>query len=301
VNPNEPAMLELSSHHEAVEIYNKFFSIHAGSTGLDLLRSILSHFSRLPYENISKIIKYNNHFDDVERIRLPREVMEGHVESHLGGTCFSLTYFLQTILTHHGFVCYPAMADMRWGKNVHCVIIVEIDRIKYLVDPGYLLNQPMELRPDKPKLYKTEFSGVELVFHERSGFIDLYTFDRHQMKWRYRFRDRPVPPEAFLSHWLSSFRWNSMHGLCLTKVEKDRLIYIHKTFMRETTFGEKKNFNIKNTVHATIQGVFGIDSRLVEEALAAVEANMARERELGLWVPKDKGRRGVKGEGGVEG
>ncbi len=285
-------LLDISTQKKAVERFNSVFSVHERPTGLDLLSVILTHFSNFPYENISKIIKYHHHFEGVQKIRLPREIMEDHVQYHLGGTCFSLTYFLEAILTHHGYLCYPAMADMRWGKNVHCVLVVELDKRKYLVDPGYLLNQPMELSADKPRLFKTEFTGVELNFHDGGAVIDVYTFDKTGKRWRYRFVDRPVSIETFLMHWLASFQWNSMHGLCLTRVEKDRLIYIHKTFMRETTFGQKKNYNIKNTLHASIQGIFGIDSKLVEEALTAIESNMARERELGLWKPKDKRKNG---------
>ena len=281
---------EPSRHFKAVELFNRYFSISNAHHGIALLENLLSHFSRFPYENISKIIKYQRHFEGMEKIRLPWEIMEDHARHHLGGTCFSLTYFLQTILCRHGFLCCPVMADMRWGRNVHCALVVELDTKKYLVDPGYLLHRPMEIHPGKPRLYKTEFSGVELVFQTDSDQIELYTFDRHQKKWRYRFRNRPVPADIFINHWLSSFHWNSMHGLCLTKLEKDRMVYIHKTFMRETTFDQKINTNIKNNVHESIHRIFGIDPGLVEEALAAVKVNMEREREMGLWIPKSHRR-----------
>lgn len=279
-------ILDPSRHTDAVERFKTLFSVSDNPPGLDFLETILSDFSGFPYENISKIIKYHRHFEGVERIRLPEEVVEDHARYRLGGTCFSLTYFLQTILIQTGFGCYPVMADMRSGKNVHCALVLTLDGRRYLVDPGYLLSQPMELNVEKPRMYRTPFSGVELVFRPEQEVYDLYTFDRSEMKWRYRFRDRPVSAETFLRHWLSSFGWSSMHGLCLTRIEKNRMIYVHKTFMRETYLGEKRNVNIKKNYHATIREVFGIVPQLVEEALAAVEANMARERELGLWVPK---------------
>jgi arylamine N-acetyltransferase len=257
---------------------------------MDLLIEILSHFSHLPYENISKIIKYRNHFDETTKIRLPYEVMDNHAEHHLGGTCFSLTFLLQMILTHFGYASYPVSADMRWGKHVHCALLVTINRIKYLVDPGYLLNQPMEINKDHNRLYKTPFSGVELNFRKESETYELYTFDRKQRKWRYRFQDRPVSNEDFLKIWLDSFAWNSMHGLCLTKVQKDRMVYIHKTFMRETDFESKRNVNIKNNYHETIFQIFGIGQSLVEQALAAIEFNMTREIEMGIWTPKKEWR-----------
>ncbi len=281
-----PDISEISRHFTAVDLFDRYFSVSHARGGIALLENLLSHFSRFPYENISKIIKYQHHFQSTEKIRLPWEIMEDHARHRLGGTCFSLTYFLQTILCRHGFICYPVMADMRWGRNVHCALVVELDSTKYLVDPGYLLHHPMEICPGKPRLYKTECSGVELVFQANSDRIELYTFNRHQKKWRYRFQDKPVSADTFLDHWLSSFHWNSMHGLCLTKLEKDRMVYIHKTFMRETTFDRKVNTNIKNRVHESIHGIFGIDPVLVEQALEAVKINMEREREMGLWIPK---------------
>ena len=79
-----------------------------------------------------------------------------------------------------------------------------------------------------------------------------------------------------------------MHGLCLTKVQKGKMIYIHKTYMQETSYDVKKKFNIKNHVHGTINKLFGIDAQITEEALSAAEANMNREREMGLWVPSSR-------------
>jgi arylamine N-acetyltransferase len=257
---------------------------------MDALREILNVFSRFPYENLSKIIKYRHHFNESERIRLPVEVIEDHVSYGLGGTCFSLTFFLQTVLTLRGYRCYPVMADMRWGRNVHCAVVVVLDGIKYLVDPGYLLNQPMAFGNGGGRVYRGAFAGVEVVPRPGTGTYDLYTFDRMQKKWRYRFYDHGVSPETFLDHWHASFTWNSMHGLCLTKVEKGRMVYVHKTFMRETTFDKKKNIQIKDNYHGTIHRLFAIAPEVVEEALVAVEVNMTRERELGLWVPKKEWR-----------
>ncbi|MBN2030531.1 arylamine N-acetyltransferase [bacterium] len=283
-------ILNPSSHREAVDYFKHHFSLGKGLSETDLLEEILSYFSQFPYENISKIIKYQKHFDGPVKIRLPYEVMDNHVSHRLGGTCFSLTFFLQTILIDFGFACYPVMADMRWGKRVHCALLVIMNRKKYLVDPGYLLNQPLEISKDQNRLYKTPFSGVEVDFRQEGETYELFTFDQTERKWRYRFQDKPVSDKDFLTYWLDSFSWNSMHGLCLTKIEKSRMIYIHKTFMRETDFERKKNVNIKDHYHATISQIFGIDSQLVEEALAAIESNMAREREMGIWVPNKEWR-----------
>ena len=108
------------------------------------------------------------------------------------------------------------------------------------------------------------------------------------MKWRYRFQDRPTPSQEFLQHWYASFWKPTLHGILLTKVTKEGLIYVHKTFMRETTFEGKRNINIKRNYHAAIRDTFSIDPQLVEQAQAALKENLARERDLGLFIPKKK-------------
>ncbi len=272
-------------HGSAVQVFNHFFQIpRAGDE--TLLHFILKSFALFPYENLSKIIKYEKHRDGMEKLRLPLEVMQDHVEKRLGGTCFSLTFFLQTILTDHGFQNYPVMADMSWGSNVHCALIVILGNREYLVDPGYLFTQPMELPSNTRRLYRTEFSGVELAFDPGTEMYHLRTFDKNQVKWRYCFIKKAVEPQRFLSFWLDSFRWNSMHGLCLNRVSAGKMTYIHKTYMRETDFHARRNFQIRNRYHETIKEVFGIDPELTEEALASLNANMAWEREMGIWKPR---------------
>lgn len=286
LNPNKK--LQTFDHEDAVKEFMRSYRLSPRSPNLIFLEEILERFANLPYENLSKIIKLNKAWESPEKIRLPEEVLEDHLAYRLGGTCFSLTFYLQTILEVQGFRCYPVMADMKAGPNIHCCLIVILDGTKYLVDPGYLLTRPMEINPQKPRLFRTEFTGVELRYDHQTQRYNLYTFNRNEIKWRYRFQDRPVPPEEFLQHWLASFRWNTMHALCLTKVQKDSLIFVHNTFMRETNFVSKKNYNLKKNFHKTIQQLFGIDQQLIEQAQVALQENLARERALGLWKPKNR-------------
>ncbi len=281
-------ILTPASHQDGVKAFRAYFRISSRSADMTLLQEILQHYSGFPYENLSKIIKHSQAEEPAQKMRLPEEVMDDHARYHLGGTCFALTFFLYTILNYHGFQNYPVIADMRYGPNTHSALIVLLGGVKYLVDPGYLLNQPMALTHDKPRIFDTEFSGVELVYEPDSDVYEIYTFQKAEMKWRYRFCDRAVPLDEFAQLWQASFHWNGMHGLVLTRTERGRMVYVHKTFMRETTFGEKKNFNIKNDYHRRIHEVFGIDEERVEQALAALESNMRRERDSGLWVPKKK-------------
>jgi arylamine N-acetyltransferase len=270
-------------HIDSVRYFQDFFQLQLQKPDLLTLQKILEKFATIPYENISKIIKLSHSWENENKLRFPEEVMDDHANFHLGGTCFSLTFFLETILLHQGFQCYPVMADMKAGKNIHCAIIVLHDNKKILVDPGYLLNTPMEMNPEKPRIFRTPTTGVELQLNPELQCYQLFTFNKDKMTWRYNFVDRPCPPEEFLVHWQASFTKPSMHGICLTKIQNDGYIFIHKNFMRETTFTSKKNFNIRQNYHQTIHDIFGIDQQLIEQAQAALEMNMAKERELGIF------------------
>ncbi|MDZ7366283.1 MAG: arylamine N-acetyltransferase [candidate division KSB1 bacterium] len=273
-------ILNPKDHEAGARLFERHYNIPAPrQPGLELLRQILSGFSHLPYENLSKIIKFHRYGENEEhRLRLPEEVMEDHLRLGLGGTCFSLTFCLQSILLHCGFPGYIVMGDMKAGRNIHCALIIILDGVKYLVDPGYLLRRPMALDPNQPRLYHTEHTGVELRFDWQKETYEVFTFNRQEMKWRYRFADRPAPPDEFLRHWQASFHRNSMNSLCLSRAAENGLIFIHKDFMRLTTLDGKRNVPIKKNYHETIQQLFGITPEYVEQALSALRENLAREK-----------------------
>lgn len=276
------ALLDPLRHIAAVDRFLLHFSVPAGRPSPEYLQRLLAAFSNLPYENLSKIIKFNRWGEDrAARLRLPEEVMEDHVRLRTGGTCFSLTFFLQCILLRQGFPSYIIMGDMKAGRNVHCALIVPWGGIRYLVDPGYALRRPLALDSARPRLYHSDHTGVELRFDALAQCYDLFTFTRTEVKWRYRFADRPTPAGEFWGHWQASFHRNSMHGLCLTQVREQELVFILKDFMRITSPEGKRNVNLKRNLHHAIAEIFGIAPEYVEQALAAVQENMARARRAG--------------------
>lgn len=286
-------ILDPVRHSKGVDHFLSHYALARQRPTLATLCEILAQFAKIPYENLSKIIKFNRYGDDrAQRLRLPEEVMQEHAAWRLGGTCFSLTFFLQSILQHHDFVSYIVMGDMRAGRNLHCALIVMLDEIKYLVDPGYVLHRPLALDPARARVFHTEHTGVELRFDPPAESYDLFTFNRQDKKWRYRFADRPTPLPEFGEHWQASFHRNSMHGLCLTRVCEAELIFIHKQHMRITSLAGKRNVNLKKNYHAMIHEFFGISPEYVEQALGALQENLQRERETGRFIPHENKRYG---------
>jgi len=281
-------VLQPQKYHAGVESFFRHFKLSRGNPDLLFLRQIIEKFAAFPYENISKIIQLSQTWDSGTQIRLPDQVIEDHIRKNLGGTCFSLTFALQTILLQNGFIGYPVMAHMRAGRNIHCALIIGLDGLKYLVDPGYLLNEPMQLEAATRRVYHREFGGVELRYTPASDSFDLFTFENQEIKWRYQFQDRPCPPDEFLQYWTASFTMPTMHGICLTRITPKGIIYIHKEFMRQTTEQGKKNFKLKTNYHETVHELFGIDKEVIEQALAALNFNMKEEIERGIFIPGQK-------------
>jgi arylamine N-acetyltransferase len=163
-----------SGGREARELFAGRFRIAPGGADLPLLRLMIAAYSNLPYENLTKIIKKFTARSPEERLRGPVEVVTGFLERHTGGTCFSLTYCLGSMLSSAGFRCYPVMADMK-RPNIHCALVVEMRGKRYLVDPGYLVGEPVELS-GVPARVATTFGVVELR-PRRNESYDLFTLE----------------------------------------------------------------------------------------------------------------------------
>ena len=131
---------------EARELFSDHFGIAPEGADLALLRRMIAAYSNLPYENLTKIIRKFTARSPEERLRGPVEVVSGFIERRTGGTCFSLTYCLGSMLSSAGLRCHPVMADMK-RPNIHCALVVETAGRRYLVDPGYLVGEPVELAP----------------------------------------------------------------------------------------------------------------------------------------------------------
>jgi len=277
--------LNPENHAYAVHHFMDFFYLKPAAADADHLGKILQAFAEIPYENISKIIKLNEHFLSEQRLRLPEEVMEDFSRYHLGGTCFSLSFFLHCVLYHQGYHSYIVMADMRHRANVHCALNALLHDKVYLIDPGYLLTQPMPIHPDTPRLHRAPHSGVELRFDAETGRYQLFTFDRQVIKLRYSFAAEPTPLAEFLQHWLSSFYHATMHGICLTRVQDQHLIYLHNDYLQIAGLEGKISRHLGPHYEQLVTQMFGIDSEWVERAREALVDNLQLERAYGLFSP----------------
>ena len=258
----------VSGGAQAREIFVGHFGLPPGDPELEMLRRIVTCYSELPYENLTKIIKKYTAVSPDERLRGPVEVVSGYVAQHTGGTCFSLTYCLGSILASAGFKCYPVMADMK-RPNIHCALVVEMNGRRYFVDPGYLVGEPVELS-ERPARIVTTFGVVELRPREGERY-DLFTLDGEDRKWRYTVKTAAVSHAAFMRYWQDSFSLPMMNNMLLTRLTPEGHLYIKNHHLRMKGPQGKVNENIRSGFEARVSAEFGIPPEITEQAREHLE------------------------------
>lgn len=116
--------------------YLRILGLDPGPPDLDLLsRIVRAHLTRVPFENVSKLYSVR-----CLGLREPPGLgrfLDG-IETHrFGGTCYSNSPHLFSLLRHLGFEAALCGADMASGPDVHVVIFVRVRERDYLVDVGY--------------------------------------------------------------------------------------------------------------------------------------------------------------------
>jgi arylamine N-acetyltransferase len=253
------------------------------------LATLASRFAELPYENLSKIIALAEGGVGSPRLRRPEQVMEDHLALGTGGTCFSLVELLRGLATAAGFPCHPAMAHMRHGPNIHCVLLCEAEGRSFVVDPGYLLPRPLPLEPGPVSLDGARLGSAHVVPAGSlgpvpagipEGELDLYTIEPEGPLWRYRLDPRPPTFEEFESHWRASFAMPAMRSLLCTRRDLgDEIVYLHNHKLRRRSAAGKRTENVRADLCERVEELFGIAPEVTRRAAELVQ--IARKEATG--------------------
>lgn len=129
--------------------FRRHFGLSASRAGpAREVRDVARAFARIPYENLTKILAVARAGGaaGAPPRRGPATVLAEHVAFGAGGTCFSLTALLLDLLRAAGHEAVPVLADRRYGPDTHCAVLVTLDGDPHLLDPGYLITDPVPLR-----------------------------------------------------------------------------------------------------------------------------------------------------------
>jgi arylamine N-acetyltransferase len=259
--------------------YLQHFRINPTLEPRRLLGSVIAQFAALPYENLTKILKHAE-LDSADRSRrLPAEVLHDHFRLGTGGTCFSLTATLLQLVHGLGWRAEPILADRRYGSDTHCALLVWIDELPHLVDPGYLIVDPIPLLPATPKTIATQFNL--LLLEPRTGDRwELSTIDRPEAadatappvhraaRYRLTYKTQPCDAGEFLRAWNASFDWDMMQYPLLTRVAGDRQIYLHANRLQIRSPSDVQHVQLSHDqLISQVHDYFGIDLRLIQRAI----------------------------------
>jgi arylamine N-acetyltransferase len=220
------------------------FSFNGPHPSLEHIYQLARYFSRLPYENISKILKRDQ--GHAHLLRLPDELLHDHLRWQLGGTCFSLTYYLCGIFTVMGYQAAPLICDLNWGSRNHAAVKLSFAGQHFLVDPGYMIFAPLILDHRTARSRLSADTGVELRFDETSKRYAVYTLRNGQATRRYQFASHGISYADFARAWLESFDQPGMDDLTLTQVKNGEMLYIQGDFIKFTRPDKVERFREAN-------------------------------------------------------
>ena len=246
--------------------------IDAGLLPVEKLEAVVRAFSRLPFENLTKILKVAEAGRVEEARSTPAEVLADHWRYGAGGTCFALTATLLYLVRALGWPAEPILADRRYGADTHSALVVWIDGQMRLLDPGYLIVQPLALPTADEIRVPTEFNELILVPEQAGANVALYTSEQNRRTYRLTYKARPVDAGEFLRAWDISFEADMLRYPILSRVEGGRQLYWQKQHLFVRQGGESQRLEVPAERMADeIARTFRIAPELVARALRVLE------------------------------
>ncbi|MFA4875000.1 MAG: arylamine N-acetyltransferase, partial [bacterium] len=205
------------------------------------------------------------------RLRTPDIILAEHIDLGAGGTCFSLTNFFEQVVRFAGYDVAPVLCDRSYGADTHCALMVNANGKRFLLDPGYLLEAPIEVPISGESVQKSPSGKVRLVRLGESSQLMLITERDGKAKIRYRLRDFPASRERFRRRWIDSFDWAMMRHMCASRQTADGQLYVRDGLMRVVRGDSSSQERMKSGFADEIEKCFGIERRLVSLAHDAVK------------------------------
>ncbi len=250
----------------------------------------LRELSALPYENLSKIVAFagvgnsgvpgttgatdraGRSADRESALVLASDWLERTRATGAGGTCFSLTWWLRQRIQSAGLACAFLMGDKGRSRDIHCGLRFDWNGRAYLLDPGYMLFDPLPL-PEAGLSAAVFVSPNEIRIEDLPaiGAWRLWSGPRGDLKPRFDFRRAAVSESEFLSHWEASFDLPMMAYPVLNRLKDGVQYYLQKRSLLVRTAEGGRMRKLSREEMTEVLGVtFGIPEGLAREALAIV-------------------------------
>jgi arylamine N-acetyltransferase len=160
-----------------VQRYLDLLQVEVAASTLDALRQLTrAHLRRVPFENVSAILRRQAHGRAPVAPLDPDELLQAWCERRAGGVCFEIVAMLDRLLAGLGYVTHPVLAQISFPGS-HQANLVELDGRRLLVDVGNGAPFPEPIPLDGT--YEVRHAGLA-----------------------YRFRPTPEPDRWVQDRWI---------------------------------------------------------------------------------------------------
>lgn len=222
---------------------------------------LFSILKKIPYENVSKILRLSKKPED--RPRNSQTVFRDYLEKQHGGTCFSLVNLVIKSLRIEGIRAFPVKADVHRRTFPHFFAIIEYDQKHYLIDPGYLINEPIELK----ELNIISKPGSAIDFKIKKTDIVTYslnTISSAVEKERYTFSINEVSENEFQKYWIRSFDY--INEIVASRYINNKFIYINGDYVQIRTCENLEKYTSAEKSYEYLDKYFNLNNKLISKA-----------------------------------
>ncbi len=250
------------------EKYLALLGLKISNPTLDFLTAIVkAHLTRIPFENISKLLLKKRGSNYIPNLS---EYLAGIETHHFGGTCYAINYYLFLLLEDLGYDIKLCGADMR-NPDVHLISIVTINRKEFLVDCGYaapfFTPMPRNIKED----YIFNFGEEKYIVKPKDKYgntkVEQY-FNGKLQHW-YTAKPQPRKIEKFKKVIEDSYADDAtfMNAIHITRFNENGSIVLKNLYLRETVNHITSTTKIERKDLANIsEQKFGIPTEVVAEA-----------------------------------
>lgn len=253
--------------------YLALLKVEEAKPSFELLNQIVkAHLTKIPFENISKLLFKQRGMNDIPELA---EFLEGIEKYNFGGTCYTNNYYLYLLLKHLGFEITLCGADMK-NPDVHLISRVRIEGCEYIVDGGYaapFLNPlPMDLNTD----YVISLGNEKYVVKPKSedGKTRVEQHYNGKLQHWYTANTKPRKIEEFSKVIEDSYADDAvfMNAVRITRfTENGALILKNFIFAETNSNGTITEKLARDELPDFIEAKFRMPAKLVQQAVNSIK------------------------------
>jgi len=249
--------------------YLKILGINPQGPSITALNEVVKrHLTRVPFENISKLIFKKQGLKNIPDLSV---YLDGIENFSFGGTCYSNNYYLYLLLKYLGYDIKLCGADMK-NPDVHIVSMVKIGGRDFIVDVGYAAPFTKPLPGDLKENYIVNFGDENYILHPRdeSGYSKLEHYYKGELKHWYIAKPQPCKIDKFRNVIEDSYRDDAtfMNAVMIAKFYENSSIVLRNLTLIRTDGNKVTTQSIqREEISDVAEKYFGMSRQIVDEAV----------------------------------